>query len=260
MLTIRIVAKVRFIADLQKIAAISRLWKSFFASGVRDVTHPKNRHFVKIRLVDKTDQNGPTEKFPLFENNFDVHRYWCRNLRVKRSFTMTALRKIQHQNSEQMMNALHAGEDVDLFTSGSAPSGCDAMSGDAVALFTSGSAPAATANVEDGDVTGLFTSGSAPATSATFEGDATDLFTSGSAPATTGSHEGDATALFTSGSAPVGTASLDGDATEMFTSGSAPAASAVVAGDATALFTSGSAPQTSASQTGDVTGLFTSGS
>ena len=72
---------------------------------------------------------------------------------------MTAQRKIASTYTTTDHSALHSGDGVHMFSSGSAPMTSDALMGDGVEMFSSGSAPV-TGALAEGAVTGLFSSGS----------------------------------------------------------------------------------------------------
>ena len=72
---------------------------------------------------------------------------------------MTALLKSVHEINVLSCDALHTGDGVEMFSSGSAPTGTATAAGEAIEMFSSGSAPT-TGTLTDGAVTGLFSSGS----------------------------------------------------------------------------------------------------
>ena len=116
---------------------------------------------------------------------------------------MNAQRKFDLTLAASDLSALHSGDAVEMFSSGSISADTDALTGDAVAMFSSGSAPTATTDVTTGDAIEMFSSGSAPQSSDQTCGDAVQMFSSGSAPSGTAVLAGDATEMFSSGSAPV---------------------------------------------------------
>ena len=72
---------------------------------------------------------------------------------------MSALLKSVREFSVLSCDALHTGDGIEMFSSGSAPMASDGLTGDAVEMFSSGSAPRTTVATA-GDATGLFSSGS----------------------------------------------------------------------------------------------------